>query len=130
MFEIAVDIRLPVTDVISMKVEIASKQLEALGNQSRLRIYRALVKAGLGGLPVGSLQERLELPGSTLSHHLKRLIDTGLVRQERSGTSLICHADYRVMAALIGFLSDECCAEEGGCGGSQANTRQAIETIG
>lgn len=98
-----------------MNIEIASQQLEALGNQSRLQIYRTLVKAGRGGLPVGSLQDRLGLPGSTLSHHLKRLLGTGLVRQERSGTSLICHAEYPAMSALIGFLSDECCSDEGGC---------------
>ena len=99
-----------------MNIEIASKQLEALGNQSRLEIYRILVRAGQSGLPVGGLQERLEMPGSTLSHHLKRLIDTGLVRQERTGTSLICHAEYSAMLSLIGFLSDECCADQKNAG--------------
>ncbi|KZM49497.1 metalloregulator ArsR/SmtB family transcription factor [Labrenzia sp. OB1] len=99
-----------------MNIEIASRQLEALGNRTRLQIYRTLVRAGRGGMTVGSLQERLEIAGSTLSHHLKRLIDTGLVRQERSRTSLICHAEYPAMSALIGFLSDECCADEDGCG--------------
>ncbi|WP_299812572.1 helix-turn-helix transcriptional regulator [uncultured Roseibium sp.] len=101
-----------------MNIEIVSRQLEALGNRTRLQIYRTLVRAGRGGMTVGSLQERMEIAGSTLSHHLKRLIDTGLVRQERSGTSLICHAEYPAMSALIGFLSDECCADEGGCGPS------------
>lgn len=96
-----------------MNIEIASRQLEALGNATRLTLYRTLVRAGHGGLAVGQLQERLGMPASTLSHHLKRLIDTGLVRQDRAGTSLICHAEYPAMAALLGFLADECCAEEG-----------------
>lgn len=95
-----------------MNIEIASRQLEALGNETRLGIYRTLVRAGAGGLSVGQVQERVGLAASTLSHHLKRLVDQGLVRQERSGTSLICHAEYPAMTALIGFLADECCADE------------------
>ena len=62
-----------------MKVEKAAKQLEALGNPTRLQVYRALVRAGPAGLPVGRLQEKLRVPASTLSHHLHRLILTGLV---------------------------------------------------
>lgn len=112
MFEIALDTGSRPVHVISMNVEIASRQLEALGNSTRLNIYRTLVRAGHGGLAVGQLQERLSMPASTLSHHLRRLMENGLVRQERSGTSLICHAEYTVMNALLGFLADECCAEE------------------
>ena len=66
-----------------MKVEKAAKQLEALGNPTRLQVYRALVRAGDAGLPVGRLQEKLGIAASTLSHHLHRLILTGLVTQER-----------------------------------------------
>lgn len=95
-----------------MNLETASRQLEALGNPARLRIYRALVRAGRGGMAVGQLQERIGMPASTLSHHLKRLIETGLLRQERSGTSLICHAEFAAMNALVGYLADECCADE------------------
>lgn len=94
-----------------MKVEKAAKQLEALGNLTRLKIYRALVRAGDPGLPVGRLQEKLSLAGSTLSHHLHRLILTGLVTQERQATTLICRANYPAMDALLGFLSEECCAD-------------------
>ncbi|MBR0556895.1 winged helix-turn-helix transcriptional regulator [Ciceribacter sp. L1K23] len=98
-----------------MNVERAASQLEALGNTSRLKIYRALVRAGHGGLPVGQLQERVGIPASTLSHHLKRLVEAGLASQERQATTLVCRADYESMQGLIGFLSDECCIEEG-CG--------------
>jgi DNA-binding transcriptional ArsR family regulator len=94
-----------------MKIEKAAKQLEALGSPTRLQVYRMLVRAGDGGLPVGRLQSRLGIAASTLSHHLQRLILTGLVTQERQATTLICRASYPTMHALIGFLADECCAD-------------------
>lgn len=97
-----------------MKLEIAASQLEALGNPTRLQLYRVLVRAGDEGLPVGSVQERMGIAASTLSHHLKRLVDTGLVSQERQATTLICRAHYPAMQSLIGFLADECCAD-GSC---------------
>lgn len=96
-----------------MKIEQAAKQLEALGNTTRLELYRLLVRAGDAGRPVGYLQEKLGIPGSTLSHHLQRLVATGLVTQERQATTLICRANYPAMNGLIGFLSDECCADAG-----------------
>jgi ArsR family transcriptional regulator len=96
-----------------MNLEEAAKQLEALGNATRLQVYRSLVRAGDGGLPVGRLQEKLGIPASTLSHHLQRLIATGLVTQERQATTLICRANYPAMSSLVGFLVDECCADAG-----------------
>lgn len=98
---------------ISMNIETAAAQLEALGNPTRLQLYRILVRAGHGGLPVNQVQERLGIPASTLSHHLQRLIRNGLVSQERQATTLICRAAYPAMNALLGFLADECCVEEG-----------------
>jgi len=97
-----------------MNLEQAASQLEALGNPTRLNIYRILVRAGDEGLPVGSVQEKLGIPASTLSHHCKRLVETGLVSQERQATTLICRAQYPAMQSLIGYLSDECCAD-GSC---------------
>lgn len=94
-----------------MKLERTAKQLEALGNPTRLKLYRALVRAGEAGLPVGRVQEKLKIAASTLSHHLHRLILTGLVTQERQGTTLICRANYPAMRTLIGFLVDECCVD-------------------
>ena len=94
-----------------MMIEKAASQLEALGNTTRLRIYRALVRAGDEGMPVGQLQERLDVAASTLSHHLKRMLETGLVTQERQATTLICRANYDNMHALVRYLVDECCAD-------------------
>ena len=94
-----------------MKLEDAAARLEALGNPTRLRIYRALVRAGDPGLPVGRLQARLDIAASTLSHHLKSLISVGLVTQQRDSTVLICRAHYPVMRGLVEYLVDQCCTD-------------------
>jgi DNA-binding transcriptional ArsR family regulator len=94
-----------------MKLDDAASRLEALGNPTRLRIYRSLVRAGREGMPVGRLQARLDIAASTLSHHLKALIGVGLVSQAREGTTLICHANYDMMRGLIDYMVEECCAE-------------------
>ena len=57
-----------------MKLDDAAAHLEALGNPTRLKIYRALVRAGETGMPVGKLQDRLKIAPSTLSHHIKTLV--------------------------------------------------------
>ena len=75
-----------------MELEEAAAQLEALGNPTRLKVYRALVRAGDDCMPVGRLQARLGIAASTLSHHLHKLILVGLVTQERQVTTLICRA--------------------------------------
>jgi ArsR family transcriptional regulator, arsenate/arsenite/antimonite-responsive transcriptional repressor len=105
-----------VTDGINfrgMKIDDAAARLEALGNPTRLRIYRALVRAGHSGMSVGKLQTRLELAASTLSHHLKALLTVGLISQERQATTLICRANYEVMRGIVDFLVAECCIEAG-----------------
>ncbi len=98
-----------------MKLDDAAASLEALGNPTRLKIYRALVRAGAEGLPVGGLQEKLDVAASTLSHHLKTLVAVGLVTQTREGTTLICHTNYALMRGLMEYLAAECCAEGTGC---------------
>lgn len=108
-----------------MKIETAASQLEALGNSTRLTIYRTLVRAGDNGLPVGKLQIKLDIPSSTLSHHLKKLIDVNLVGQERQATTLICRANYASMNGLIGYLADECCADAGGCVSTPEDSTEA-----
>lgn len=94
-----------------METETAAARLEALGSPQRLAIFRALVRAGPDGLPVGAIQKRLDMPASTLSHHLQRLEHVGLITRERRGTSLICRPNFDIMQALMGFLADECCAD-------------------
>ena len=94
-----------------MKLDDAAAHLEALGNPTRLKIYRALVRAGDAGLAVGRLQDKLKIAPSTLSHHVKALVVVGLVNQVRDSTTLVCHANYDVMRGLVDFLVAECCAD-------------------
>lgn len=98
-----------------MKLEIAAGQLEALGSPVRLKIYRALVRAGEQGLACGALQAKVGVAASTLSHHLTCLKKRGLISQERQATTLICRANYPAMDALVGYLVDECCLDAACC---------------
>ena len=92
-----------------MNIEAAAKQLEALGNPTRLKVYRTLVRAGDAGMAVGRLQDKLKIAPSTLSHHIKTLMVVGLINQVRDATTLVCHANYDVMRGLVEFLVAECC---------------------
>ncbi|MGY4155497.1 DNA-binding transcriptional ArsR family regulator [Bradyrhizobium sp. USDA 4461] len=94
-----------------MNLDDAAAHLEALGNPTRLKIYRTLIRAGGPGMPVGRLQDRLKIAPSTLSHHIKALVVAGLVTQVREATTLVCHANYGVMRELVAYLVAECCAE-------------------
>ena len=95
-----------------MKLDDAAAYLEALGNPTRLKIYRTLIRAGATGLPVGRLQDKLKIAPSTLSHHIKALVVVGMVTQVREATTLICHANYEVMRGLVDYLVAECCADD------------------
>jgi ArsR family transcriptional regulator, arsenate/arsenite/antimonite-responsive transcriptional repressor len=94
-----------------MNLTDAATRLEALGNPTRLAIYRLLVRAGDTGVPVGRIQSELDVAASTLSHHLKSLLIVGLVTQERAGTVLFCRANYPMMRGLVDFLVAECCVD-------------------
>lgn len=95
-----------------MDISHAANAMDALGAPVRLEIYRLLVRAGREGMTISRIQQRIKVPRSTLSHHLHRLINSGLVFSEKNGTSLVCRADYAVMDSLLVYLSDECCVEE------------------
>lgn len=103
-----------------MKIDDAAAHLEALGNPTRLKIYRALIRAGGAGMPVGRLQDRLKIAPSTLSHHIKALVVVGLVTQVREATTLVCHANYDVMRELLEFLVAECCADSAESGDAKS----------
>ncbi len=88
-------------------------RLEALGNMTRLAIFRLLVRAGEEGLAVGDIQRRLAVPASTLSHHLQRLSHVGLMSQERRGRVLVCRADFAAIDGVVTYLTEECCSDVG-----------------
>ena len=96
-----------------MNIEVIAKALKELGHPTRLTIYRSVVRAGYQGIAVGGLQEQLSIPGSTLSHHISSLASAGLISQRREGRTLYCVAKFEQLQTVIGFLQDECCADEG-----------------
>jgi ArsR family transcriptional regulator len=98
-----------------METKEAAGCLEALSNPTRLNIYQYLVRAGTTGSLVGEIQNQFDIPGSTLSHHIARLVRANLVVQERQSRTLICRANYEVMQAIILFLTNSCCADQKDC---------------
>ncbi len=92
-----------------MDVEVAAKCLTELGNPARLRAYRLLVRAGSAGLTVGEIQQHLESPASTLSHHIAHLLSANLITQTREGRSMRCRVQFKTMDTLLDFLTTECC---------------------
>lgn len=99
----------------------AARGLAALGNVSRLRLFRLLVRAGPNGLNVTEIQRHLQSPASTLAHHLATLARAGLVEQERQGREVICTVSYTAVRTLADYLTDECCAGVKPIGGSAEN---------
>ncbi len=94
-----------------MKISDAVAALGALAHPSRLDVFRMLVRAGPDGLPAGVIAERIGLPPPTLSFHLAQLAHAELVVSRRSGRSIIYAANYPAMSALLGYLTENCCAE-------------------
>ena len=83
--------------------------LSAMGTEPRLRIMRLLLTAHPQGLTVGEVGSELEIPNSTLSHHLEKLKNEDLVRVRREGTYLWYSANADALQDLLGFLYAECC---------------------
>jgi len=87
----------------------AANSLAALGHETRLSVFRLLVKAGEEGLNVGEIGQQLDMAASTLAHHLGILVDAKLIIQERQGRQIVNRVDYAVMRETISFLTAECC---------------------
>lgn len=83
--------------------------LSAMGTEPRLRIMRLLLSAHPAGLVVGEIGNELEIPSSTLSHHLEKLKNEDLVKVRREGTFLWYSANTEALQELLGFLYAECC---------------------
>ena len=81
----------------------------AMGTEPRLQIMRALLSAHPEGLVVGDIQQELDIPNSTLSHHLDKLKSEGLVSVRRESTFLRCTANTATLEEIVRFLFAECC---------------------
>lgn len=95
-----------------MNEEQTVTALSALAHTQRLRVFRALVVAGTGGLTPSVLADQLGTARNALSFHLKELAHAGLVTIEQCGRNLIYRADFARMNGLLGYLTEHCCQGE------------------
>lgn len=101
--------------------------LAALAQETRLAIFRLLIEAGPTGLSVGEIGAAVRTAPATLSFHLKELVNAGLSRARQEGRYIFYSAHYEHMTALVGFLTENCCARDGcrpGCGPTTKKTSQ------
>lgn len=91
------------------KLERHAEQFGALGHPARLSLLRHVVQAGPEGFTTTELQTKLDLPWTTLNHHLARLVSSGLVKAEREGKYAYHSADYDALKSLTEFLWEDCC---------------------
>ena len=98
-----------------MDKKIAVTLLSSIAQEARLDIFRALVQAGVMGLSAGSVAEKLGIPNSTLSFHLKELSHAGLVNSRQESRFIYYSANYQAMNNLLAYLTENCCAGEQAC---------------
>ena len=97
------------------KLEKHAEQLSALGHPVRLQILRFVVQAGSEGAAAGDIQGHVGLPASTLSHHLKRLVDADVLTTRGEGTFHFYAADYQALRAVTDYLWEDCCKRGKAC---------------
>jgi DNA-binding transcriptional ArsR family regulator len=100
---------------VTSKLERHAEQLGALGHPARLSILRYVVQGGEEGTPVGEIQSKLEIPASTLSHHIDRLASGGLLKSRREGTFIYYSPDFEALKALTAYVWEDCCKRGKGC---------------
>ena len=93
-----------------MDTVTALAALGALAQEHRLAVFRLLVQKGPDGLSAGAIAEAMAMPASSLSFHLAHLQRAGLIVQRRRGRSLVYSADFAAMGAVVGYLTENCCA--------------------
>jgi ArsR family transcriptional regulator, arsenate/arsenite/antimonite-responsive transcriptional repressor len=96
-----------------MKTQQIIEALGALAHEHRLAIFRLLIERGPQGLPAGRIAERVGLVPSSLTFHLQSLQRAGLITQRRESRQLFYAADFGAMNGLVGYLTENCCAESG-----------------
>lgn len=105
-----------------MEMMKAVEQLGALAHETRLAVFRLLVRRGDAGLAAGEIATRAEVAPPNASFHLAELVRVGLVTSRRDGRSVIYAIDFSAIAGLVDYLKENCCAEESdqGCGPQEA----------
>jgi DNA-binding transcriptional ArsR family regulator len=97
------------------KLDEHAEQLSALGHPARLAILRFVVQGDPRGTAAGEIQSHVDLPASTLSHHLKRLSSAGLLRSRNEGTFVYYSAEFESLKALTAYIWEDCCKRGNGC---------------
>jgi ArsR family transcriptional regulator len=103
---------------VPSKLERHAEQLSALGHPVRLAVLRFVVQRGPEGIAAGDIQLHVDMPASTLSHHLKRLVDAGLLKSRSEGTFHYYSPDFAVLRGLTDYVWEDCCkrgAKSGPC---------------
>lgn len=95
-----------------MDIQDALIVFDALSHETRLRVFRLLVKAGADGVAAGALSEELGTPHNTLSFHLSHLANAGIVSSRKESRSVIYSANFDAIQDLIGFMVKDCCSVE------------------
>jgi DNA-binding transcriptional ArsR family regulator len=90
---------------------LAVRALGALAHETRLFVYRLLVRTGPEGMAAGEIAEQAGVPNSTLTAHLNALVQAGLLTRARQGTSIRYAADFGRMNDLLAFLTENCCGQ-------------------
>lgn len=89
----------------------AIEALGALAHETRLEIFRLLVRRGSEGLAVSQIAEHIKIPPATMSFHLSHLQRAGLIQAQRQSRQIIYSANYPLMKGLMGFLTENCCQD-------------------
>jgi ArsR family transcriptional regulator, arsenate/arsenite/antimonite-responsive transcriptional repressor len=99
---------------VSKKLERHAEQFSALGHGVRLSILRYVVQGGPQGTSAGEIQAKLDVPPSTLSHHLEKLSSAGLLSSRREGTFIYYMPEFDALKALTDYLWEDCCKRSTG----------------
>ena len=97
-----------------MNSQTAVARLYALAQESRLAVFRLLVRRGPEGLPAGEIAARLKVPQATMSFHLKELSSAGLLKSRQDGRFIYYAPDFKAMRGLVEYLTANCC-EDSAC---------------
>lgn len=92
-----------------MNLATSAKRLAGLGHEHRLELFQLLVQAGDEGMTVGELQAVTGRPASTLAFHLRELVASDLVTQQKEGRMVRCRASYQALDEVLQFVKQDCC---------------------
>ena len=107
-----------------MKSQEVVRALAALAQESRLSVFRLLVKRGPEGYSAGQIGEKLDIPGPTLSFHLKELTQAGLITPRKASRFIYYAPAFGRMTELLGYLTENCCSQGSVCTSAGTTTRK------